>query len=210
VTVSADKLHGAGLWSFLAELFNKADLGSDVQVLESSVKNTIPMEKHLAAVECLEEPIAVLRKEPGHARMRRRIVGFDEPATAAEEPVELLLHLIEGLVDDRIEIAEGHTVGGLALDHELSPGHLEVDADLIGVTLPVVPVRLVDDHSTAHDPVVRGLQASGRFVYGRLDDPGMGYVVERDLKRSFHGRSLARDDRGGLVETTAAGGVNLV
>jgi hypothetical protein len=208
--VSADDLYRAGLWSLLAKFFSKADLCSDIQELESPVKNTIAMEKDLAAIECLEEPIAVFWKEPGDARVRRSLVGFDKPAAAAEELVELLLHLIEGIVDNRVEIAEGDIVGGLPLDHELCTRHFQVDANLKGVALAVVPVRLVDDHATAHDPVVRRLQASDRVMDGRLDDPGMRYVVERDLKWSFHGRSLARDDRGGLFEPTPAAGVHLV
>jgi hypothetical protein len=198
------------LWSLLAEFFSKAHLGAHVQVLESSVKNAIAMEKDLSAIKCLQEPITVLGKNPGHTRVWLSLVSFYEPTTAAEEFVELLLHLIEGLVDGRVEIAERDIIGRLALDHEFSPRHLQVDADLKGVALAVVPVRLVDDHVTAYDPVVRRLQASDRVIDGRLDDPGMRYVVERDLKRSFHGRSLARDDRGGLFGTTPAGGVHLV
>ena len=139
--------------------------------------------------------------------MRLALVSLDEPAAAAHKLLDLVLHLVEGLLDHHGEIAIGKAPGRFAFDHQLGARHLEVDADLVRVALLVMPVGLVDDHATAHDPIVNALQARGRFLDGTLDHPGMGKVMERDLKRSVHGRSLARDDRGGWDQPPVAGGV---
>ena len=141
--------------------------------------------------------------------MRLALVSLDEPAAAVHKLLNLLLHLVECLLDDRGEITISKAPGRFAFDHQLGAGHLEVDSDLVRVALLVMPVGLVDDHVTTHDPIVNALQPRGRFMDGSLDHPGMGKVVERDLKRSVHGRSLARDDRGGWSQSPVAGGVLL-
>src|SRR5208283_2539556 len=172
--MSSDDLDGAGLGTFLSKLFNEADLGTDVQAAESRAQNAVPMKEDLAAIVRLEEPVACLGEKPCHTGMRRVFVSLDEPAAAVDELLDLPLHLFEGILDHEGEIAIGEAPGVFAFDHQLRPGHLEVDADLKEVTLLVVTMRLVNDHATACDPVVSVLQAVGRFLDGALDDLGMG------------------------------------
>jgi len=196
--MSSDDLDGAGLGTFLSKLFNEADLGTDVQAAESRAQNAVPMKEDLAAIVRLEEPVACLGEKPCHTGMRKVFVSLDEPTAAVDELLDLPLHLFEGVLDHQSEIAKGEGRGVFAFDHQFSPGHLEVDADLKKVSLLVVTVGLVNDHVTACDPVMSVLQAVGRFLNGALDDLGMGKIVERDLEWSLHGRSLVRDDRDGV------------
>ena len=120
--MSSDDLDSAGLGTFLPELFDEADLGTDVQAAEPRADNAVPMKEDLAAIERLEKPVAFLGEKPGHPGMRQVFVSLDEPAAAVDELLDLRLHLLEGLLDHESEIAVGEAPGGFAFDHQFRPG----------------------------------------------------------------------------------------
>ena len=97
----------AGLRSFLTELLDEADLGADAKVLESSVQNTVLVEKNLTAIARFEKAVACLGEQPNHAGASRVFVGLDEPTATVDGVLDLLLHFVEGSLDHRKEISTG-------------------------------------------------------------------------------------------------------
>ena len=93
------------------------------------------MKEDLAAIERFEEAIAFLGEEPGHTGVGKIFVTLDEPAAAVDALLDLRLHLLEGFLDHKGEVAICEAPGGFAFDHQFGPGHLEVDANLEEVAL---------------------------------------------------------------------------
>jgi hypothetical protein len=194
-TTSTNESNCAGLWALVAQLLYKSHLAADEQSREPSVEDTIAVEEHFAAIGRLEKTVTSLREKSGDAGTRSGLMSLDESSAAVNELLELPMHLIERVVNQGGEITSNEIRCALSPDRKLAAGHAQVNAHLEEIALLVMTVRLVNDHVTSCNAVVRGLETRQSLSYGLLNGGGTGYVVERDLHRHVHGRSLARDNR---------------
>jgi hypothetical protein len=168
--MSTDESNRAGLWSLVAQLLNERYFAADAQTRKPAIEDALVVKEHLTLVERFEKTVTCLRKKPHNPGVRSLVMGFDVPAAAVNELLKLPLHLVERLVNQAVQIALSGIHGTFALDCELAPGQSQVNAYRKCVALLVVAVRLIDDHSTTRDAVVRGFQPRYSRFYGRLND----------------------------------------
>ena len=91
--------HCACLWTLLSHLLDEPNFGTDRQMVEGVIENTIAVEKNLAAIGGFNEPVIFSSEEFRHTAVIFLFMRLDLIAHFADGVLDLTLRRAEGVLD---------------------------------------------------------------------------------------------------------------
>src|SRR5262245_61856046 len=174
------QMHRGRLWPLLAQLLGEPDFVTNAQLVEFSIDHAVAMEIDLPRIGRSDEAVAPLWVQPNDAALSGRVVGFDVSACLTDVVLELTPGRIEGVADRHVDVLVRALLRGLA------PRDTQVNADVEQFALSMLPVRRLDHHANARDPIVELLELGGLLPDVGLDGRRRRHVPEADLQWNLH------------------------
>jgi hypothetical protein len=159
---------------------------ADRQFIEAIAGNGVAMKVDLGAIGGRNEAVVSFGDESRDPAMGRNLVRLDIASAATDMVLQLPPHRVEAVLDGDIDVFMCVVLGRIAFHHDLLAGNLEVDPDVIEISV-LSTIGPLDDHSTAHDSIEEALQLFGAFANPGLDRRRGVEISERNLKPSRHG-----------------------
>ena len=147
-------MHSRGLGTALALLFGKAHFGADHQFGEATVDHAVLVEVHQPAVGSLYPAEGLVRVDLDDAPVRLGLMQFDVAATAADMIFQPPARGVEGIADRDIHILVCVMRVRRPADDQFAARNFRVHADMIEISLMMMPVELLDHDTAAHHPIV--------------------------------------------------------
>lgn len=186
--VLADDVNGARLGTLVAFIFGNGDANftADLEFVECNIDDAVAVEINLAAVGGLDEAVTLLGEKLGHPAMGRRHVCLGGTLPTVDMILESTLYGIESVADGDIDVLMGVMFMGFAIDHDFGPGNREIDADVVKLSLVMVPMRRLDDDMASGDTIEELFEP-----FHPLADPGFhrigGWdIAKRNLQRNLN------------------------
>src|SRR6185312_15033953 len=129
---------------------------------------------HCAGIQPLSEPVC------GGSRALRDAV--QKPHAVLQLPSCGVERVAYGDVQVFVRVV----LAGIAVHHDVSPGHRDIDVDLIQLALSVMPMSRFDDYPARFDAVGNFLEFLHAMAYLRLDRRGRIHVAKSDLQIEWH------------------------
>src|SRR5512134_4099917 len=147
----ADRPDGARLRAVftLAVSDDQPHFLTDIQVLERSVHHAVPVEVDVVALGGLNEAVSVFAGEPHDGAVDRYLMRLHVARHLTHVILEPARRGIEGIADGHVDIFVGLVFRAAPLHDDLLSGNGDVDADIVEVTLVVMPMRSFDDDPAA-------------------------------------------------------------
>src|ERR1019366_2240911 len=123
--------HCTCLWTLLSHLLDEPNFGTDRQMVEGVIENTIAVEKNLAAIGGFNEPVILSGKEFRHTAVIFLFMRLDLTAHFPNGVLDLTLRRAEGVLDrDRDVLMFWRAAVSLGHDDVLMRRHGDADIDL--------------------------------------------------------------------------------
>lgn len=186
--VLADKMNGARLGSLVAFAFGDGDANfvADLEFVESDVDDAVAVEINLASVGGLDEAVTLLGEKLAHPAMGRGLMHLGGALSAADMILQAPLNGIESVADGDIDVLMGVMFPGLSIDHDFGTGNHEVDADVVQLSLVMVPMRRLDDNMASGDSIEELFKPFGPLTDPSFHRIGVRDVAKRDLQWDLH------------------------
>lgn len=95
MVMPASRPHGAGLRAFVAGLFNERNFGLEIQFVEATVQDRIPMKIDASAILRLYESVVLQRKKFRDLSMRQAGMSLHVTSRLANIILQLAPHRLE-------------------------------------------------------------------------------------------------------------------
>jgi hypothetical protein len=171
----------AGLWASISRLFHEPHLGTHRELLERSTQHTVAMKIDQPAVLGLDAPEVLRTIQLAYVTVWQVDVRLHLLVPLALIVLDFAPGGPEGVAQRDIGIFVG-MVGRMSLsDGDLRARHGEIDPDFEQLSLPVVLVRRLHDHVTAHDMVTVPLKPLRKLADTGLKSRRRIHMTKRHL-----------------------------
>ncbi len=165
-----------GLHPFRGNLFDEFHLIADAQLIKGGTHHIVAMEVQFLAVVAPDETAAVIGKQSYHFADIFRLVKLGVAAHAPEIIFDLAARRIERITQGDVDVGMM-----IAIYYDLASRHADVNADVVGLTLMLVLVRQLHDHTAGNNMLKKCFQFRRLFANMRIEGVGLFHVAQRDL-----------------------------
>ena len=184
--VLANNEYRTRLRALVSRFLDEAQLGSDFQVFELTLDETVAVEIDIATVRSLEPAVILLPYEGRDPSMRLHLV----PLYLAPPHTDIVLQLapngIECIMHRNIRILVRLMLIGRSLDHDFLVGNGHVDSNLKQVTPVVVLVWRLHNDVTPDDVAAVMIEVVGALTYCIFERRRRLHVSKRDFEWLLH------------------------
>jgi hypothetical protein len=146
--VFANWVNAAGLWSFIAQVFNVIDGCADLQFVQVLANQAVAVKVKPSAIHRFNAPKGFVRRYFGDVTVRPFLVVFDMALLMPDQVLELSSHRIERISQCHIQVGISMVLIGLAACDQFMPWHLQINANVKVVALMVMAMKLFNGDTT--------------------------------------------------------------